>query len=181
MNKEARISLTNSTNADQCDFYLSNETNKWTHYTTGMVYPKNKIDGFKRINNIPVIVQPGEEIIIYNRLKNFYFINKPKQLSVSVGFTDKVIKENYTDNEANFTMRDFTGIFTGILLFGCILSAFFYLIVKNRVYLYYALFLFYFFSKSVEKNQSLSYRTCFIILGGMCWASIILTKSYLHH
>ncbi len=144
MNREIRICLTNTTGADQSDFYLFHETGKWSHYVTGTLYPYDKKDGLKRINKIPILVQPGEVIMVYNRLKNFYFINKPNYFSVYIGLTDEVIRDAYINNESNFTNRDFDGVFTGILLFACIFSLFFYLIVKNKVYLYYALFLFYF-------------------------------------
>jgi two-component system, NtrC family, sensor kinase len=145
LKREIKICLTNATNADQSDFYLSHETRKWSHYVTGTLYPYDKKDGLKRIDKIPIQVQPGEVIMVYNRLKNFYFINKPKFLYVCIGFTDNIIRENYVNDESNFTYRDFDAIFTGILLFACIFSLFFYSIVKNKVYLYYALFLFYFF------------------------------------
>ena len=144
MDKEVKVCLTNITNADQSDFYLFDTTKKWTYYTTGILSPNDKKDGLKKINQIPFLIRPGEEIIVYNRLKNYYFFNKPNQLSVSIGFADKVIQESYINNDSNFTFRDFTGIFTGVLLFGCVFSLFFFLIVKKKLYLYYALFLFYF-------------------------------------
>lgn len=144
LNKEAKVCLTNIMNADQSDFYLLNKSNRWSHYTTGVLCPNAKKNGLKTINQIPIFIPPGEEVIIYNRLKNFYYVNKPKYIFVSIGFTDKVIQESYISKESTFTFREFNAIFTGILLFACIFSLFFYTIVKNRVYLYYALFLFYF-------------------------------------
>ncbi len=139
MNKDVTICLPNTTNADQSDYYVYNEYDKWTHFTTGILYPYSKKDGLKKINEIPISLKQEEEVLIYNRIKNYYYFNKPKFLSVSIGITNKVIQENYIENDSNFSIRDLSALFTGILLFAVVFSLFFYSIVRDRVYLYYAL------------------------------------------
>ena len=144
MNKTIEIVLLNTTQADQTDFFLFDEGSESFHYTTGILYPIKKKDGLKKINGIPVQIEPGKELTVYNRTKNSYYFNKPKHLAVSIGFTKEVIREEYIENEAGVSRRDFDSLFIGILLFACIFNLFFYSVVGDRVYLYYALFLFYF-------------------------------------
>ncbi len=144
MNKAVEVVLLNTTQADQTDFFLLDDANESFHYTTGGLYPNKKKDGLKKINGIPVQIEAGRELTVYNLITNNYYFNKPKHLSVSIGFTKEVIREEYIDNETEFSTRDFDTLFVGILLFACLFNLFFYSIVKDRVYLYYALFLFYF-------------------------------------
>jgi signal transduction histidine kinase len=141
---DAKVCLTNTTNADQCDFYILHGLNKWTHYVTGKLYPNDKVNGLKKLNDIPITIKPGEEITIYNRLQNSYYFNKPKYLFVVIGNTARVIQENYIAKNG-FSRRDFGILFGGIMIFGCFLNLFFYYIEKKAVYLYFAFFLFYFF------------------------------------
>ncbi|WP_426670354.1 ATP-binding protein [Mucilaginibacter sp. McL0603] len=145
MNTKVKVCLTNVSKADQSDFYISNEFNKWTHYVTGTLYPNDKSDGLKKINSIPIAILPGEEVMIYNRLKNYYYFNKPKRIEVEIGYTDRVIQENYIGRQYGISYRDLSILFTGILIFGSLLYLFFYFIEKRRIYLYFSLFLFYFY------------------------------------
>ena len=143
-NKTVEVVLLNTTQADQSDFFLFDDGNESFHYTTGILFPYKKKDGLKKINAIPIQIEAGGELTVYNRTKNTYYFNKPKQLAVSIGYTKEVIREEYIGNESGFTQRKFEVLFTGILLFACIFNLFFYSIARDHVYLYYALFLFYF-------------------------------------
>ena len=144
MSRPVNICLTNPTDADQSDFYVIDETGNRNHFTTGILYPGNKKDGLKKINSIPFIIGEGKEILVYNRIKNQYYYNKPDYLSVTIGLTNMVIDENYVGRQSSFSKREFAAAFAGILLFACLFSLFFYSIVRDKVYLYYSLFLFYF-------------------------------------
>jgi two-component system NtrC family sensor kinase len=139
------VCLTNITMADQSDFYIFNGLNKWLHFTTGVTYPTDKSAGLRKINNIPIIISPGEELTIYNRLKNFYYFNKPKRLEVSIGNTNRVIRDNYIGNQYGISYRDLSIFFAGVLVFGTVLYLFFYFIARKIIYLYFSLFLLYFY------------------------------------
>jgi hypothetical protein len=58
VDNEAGIYLTNSNDADRSDFYLANDSAGWTHLVTGFIYPWNKREGFKEMNNIPIVIKP---------------------------------------------------------------------------------------------------------------------------
>src|SRR6266542_508261 len=143
MNKEINIGFSNVNSADQSDFYIDQYDNKWIHRVTGYLYPWKERDGLKWINYIPIILQPQKEVIIYNRIKNNYYLNKPKSIIVSIGITDKMIQSSHITDETNYVFTILTSLFTGVLLFAIVFNLSFFIIVKERVYLYYLLFLLY--------------------------------------
>lgn len=144
MTKPVDVVLLNSTQADKTEFFLVDEANEVIHYTTGFLHPNKEKDGLKKINGVPIQIEPGKELTVYNRIENNYFFNKPKHFSVSIGFAKQVIQREYINGEVGVSRRDYEALFVGILFFACIFNLFFYSIVRDRVYLYYALFLFYF-------------------------------------
>ena len=183
MNRPVDVVLLNSTLADKTDFYLFDEGSEVFHHTTGEIYPNKKKDGLKKINGIPIQLDAYEELTIYNRIENNYYFNKPKYLSVSIGFLKDIIQENYIDAEAGFLRRIFDAFFVGVLLFACIFNLFFYSIVGDRVYLYYALFLLYFsFDPNLLTDLFPNQLSIIYTIDGMVWSSgIFLFVQFLRY
>ncbi len=66
--KETKIAF--DSRAYKSDFYVFEGTNKPKHYASGEGYAWRRKDGFKRGNYIPVVLQTGEELLVYYRIYN---------------------------------------------------------------------------------------------------------------
>jgi len=139
------ICLLNNNYADQADFYFSSDNINWLHKITGTLTPLYKRDGLKKNNCIPLLLSPGEEITIRNRLINNYYLNKPVNLSVELGNYEKVLQQRIEEDEQKSISQALEYLFYGIYLFGIFVYFFFYLVNRERLYLYYSLFLVFLF------------------------------------
>ena len=59
---------------------------------TGTGVPWSKLDDLKQISTVTYTIQPGKELLIYERDNFGPFADKPEFPHVDFGFTDKVIK-----------------------------------------------------------------------------------------
>ncbi|MEP7164667.1 MAG: ATP-binding protein [Ferruginibacter sp.] len=145
MSTEASIAL--DSHSEQDDFYVLKK-GKWEHFVTGHRYPWNKKDGFKAANYIPVILQPGEELTIYNRS---YMDAKGIRNRLPVDFVDtqKEMEDEFynyynTGKSDYFSMNELLEAFIiGLLFISIFFNLFFYSIVREKVYLFFPLFLFF--------------------------------------
>ncbi|MEO7043931.1 MAG: 7TM-DISM domain-containing protein, partial [Ferruginibacter sp.] len=144
-NKEINIAL--DSRADQSDFYIFSDSGKLKHFVTGNTYSWNKKDGLKQGNYIPIFLKPQEEVIIYYRIFNdkagipndflIDFVNTEKEIQNEF----KVTNEKRSDYYGAYTLRD--TFILGILFFSSFFNLFFFRMVREKVYLYFALFLFF--------------------------------------
>jgi two-component system, NtrC family, sensor kinase len=139
--REAKISLTSMSDYD--DFYLQKPGGGWTHFSSGTNRELDKKDGLKYVNIIPIILKPGEGYLAYNRIEN-----KSKGIhanfDIYIAGTEAVIREDYIekiDNSLSFDPFHMQEAFVlGLLFLTIFLNLFFYRIVHEKVYLYFALF-----------------------------------------
>ena len=140
----ARISLTSY--VDYYDVFAKKTDSPWVHYKTGLVRAWDKRDGLKMsaAGYIPLVLMPGEEIMIYDRrqrLNDTNFIMNPHFRN-----TDKIIQNEYVDyvhKEGRFyAALELTEAFMlGFLLVAFFYNIIFYRIVREPVYLHFSLFL----------------------------------------
>jgi len=144
MSREAKIAL--DARSGQVDFFVSKADGKWIHFVTGYSYPWNKKDGLKNGNYIPLALQPGEELAIFQRISN----NKPglpKEFAIGFVSTEKATQMELAQYDAIFLKELYSGkfylgaIYFGILLFTALFNFFFFLIVREKEYLYFSAFL----------------------------------------
>jgi len=133
MNHEARITIPKD--VTYADFYTRTSNEKWNHKITGTAVPWSKRNDLKRVTTVTYVIQPEEELLIYERDNFNYQINTPLFLGVNFGFTDKVIQDYYNDNDPS-TLPSFL---FGLLLLAAIFNLYFYLIVRQPVYLFFSL------------------------------------------
>ncbi|HRH51132.1 MAG TPA: ATP-binding protein [Panacibacter sp.] len=145
MNREARLAL--PTGADYADFYISGQSSdKWKHYVTGNMLGWDKKDGLKFATSIPVSLQPEEEITVYYFAKN----SAPRIVNsfrYSISSYDKII-DNYVsdinDKKQYYNGEELTESFMiGFLLVAFFYTLAFFAIVRERVYLYFSLCVFF--------------------------------------
>jgi signal transduction histidine kinase len=143
LNEKINIGFNNANNADQSDFYFFRNDENWTHEVTGRLYPWKKRSGLKGNNSIFLTINPHEQITVYNRITNNYYVNKPMYLAVEIGSAEEILKQQHIQFEKNQIKKTLEDFFNGILFFAAILNILFYFIVRERLYLYYVLFLAY--------------------------------------
>jgi two-component system, NtrC family, sensor kinase len=138
MSREAKVAL--DARSGQVDFFVSKADGKWNHFVTGYSYPWNKKDGLKNGNYIPIALQPGDELAIFQRINN----NKPglpKEFAIGFVNTEKATQMELAQYDSIFSKQLYSGkfylgaIYFGILLFTALFNFFFFLIVREKEYL----------------------------------------------
>ena len=139
MNHDARICF--PTYGEQSDFYIISTNDKITHQVNGVFAEWSKLNGLKFSRYLPITIKPKEEVIVYNRA--FNHILPLSVLSVSFSSTEKIIQDNYIDNEMHYFTTVNDSFIFGALLFASLFIFFFFAIVREKVYLYFSLYLFF--------------------------------------
>ena len=142
-----KIFLTSS--ADFYDVYLIRHDSSVMHYRSGILRKWDEKDGLKSAEYmrgvVPVILAPGEEITVFDRRsrKN----EEIKRITVRLLSEDNVMKQymRYTEDRVYiFEESNLYEIFTaGLLFISILLSLFFYSVVREKVYLWFALYAFF--------------------------------------
>ncbi len=148
LNRSLSVALPNTNKASRSDFYILRPDSGWEHQVTGLLYPYRKRDGLKDMNLITFVIKPGETVRIYNRISNNYYVSKPKTLSAEFGITEKILENNFNSPNENYKNDLLYEVFQGIYFFGLVLNLLFFIIVRERIYLYYTIFLTYLFTES---------------------------------
>jgi signal transduction histidine kinase len=120
------------------------------HKKTGFETPWSKKDDLKLINFISTAIKAGEVLTVYERANYDYFnfstslivLQSTRSFYVEYGFTNKVIKTNYILDESHYFLSIHDSFLFGLILLAAVFNFFFFLIVRERVYLYFALWVF---------------------------------------
>ncbi len=128
---------------EQSDFYFIKKDGKKIHRANGYLTPWRKLDGLKLPGYILMVIKPKEEIVVYNRAFNhFFFFGPIKPISIGYMSTEKILQQNYVDNEVHYFNAIHDSFLFGVLAFASLFVFFFYIIVHERLYLYFSLYLF---------------------------------------
>jgi signal transduction histidine kinase len=137
------LNLSIASNAAVADFYIPDSNGIIHHYLTGNEITWRKKDGFKTNNAIPFGIKQGQQIVIY--LKTFNRASLSDTLKFPLFNTQKLersilnnYQENYTSNSRLFSM-----VLCGIFFLDGIFILLIYFTVKEKIYLYFALFSFF--------------------------------------
>ncbi len=137
MKHEARIIIPK--NVSYGDLHTLASDGRWNHKTTGTIVPWSKRDDLKRITTLTYTIQPGEELLFYERNNFNYFYNTPDFFGIKFGFTDRVIQDYYDENDPSILPSFLFGIF----LLAALFNLYFFLITHQKVYLLFSLMLFF--------------------------------------
>jgi two-component system NtrC family sensor kinase len=133
MSHEAGITIGEG-GAGYADVYTQNAIGKWDHKISGHEVPWSQRDGLKKMMQVTYTIQPGEELLLYERNVFDYNFDRPQNFVFRVGLTDKVIQKNY-DNGSSVLPAFIFGIF----LLAALFNLYFFMVVRERVYLYFSL------------------------------------------
>jgi len=126
--------------SDKDETFFQDSSGKWHHQLSGAFQPGSKMDGFKIIPAMPVTIPAGRDVLIYERVTSNNRLGGP-----STAFTDFIFEKNFVDENDGFISKFyFNAVFftliLGVLLFAALLNFVFFLMVREKVYLYFALF-----------------------------------------
>ena len=133
MKHEARIIIPKD--VTYADFYTMGSDGKWNPKKTGTIVPWSERDDLKRTTTVIYTIQPGEELLFYERDNFDYSINTPDYLQVNFGFTDKAIQKYYAENDSSILPSFLFGFF----LLAALFNLYFFIIVRGYVYLFFFL------------------------------------------
>ncbi len=135
MNHEAKITIPK--NVTEADLYARIADENWNHKRTGTVVPWSKRDDLERIAAVTYIIPPEKELLIYERNNFDYDTNMPGLPTIRFGFSDRVIQEKYFANKTDIL----PSILFGFLILAALFNIYFFLIIRERVYLLFSLML----------------------------------------
>ena len=149
MNREAHISLRSKSEYD--DFYLIAPDGNRRHFLSGTYVDWEKKDGLKSINCISTVFKPLEEQIVYQRIHNDndIFGLVLNHFAVQILGTEAARQEiidKVNDRTGYYHKTELQEAFDlGLLFLAFFLNFFCFRIVRDKVYLYFALFAFFLF------------------------------------
>ena len=133
----------NTPGYEQSTFFL-NRDGRWDRFENGLLAPRRKLNGLVLNNYIPLVLKPRQELIVYNRVYNSYVLPfYIEKFSIRFSSPKKLLEQNYVQDETLYISGVHDSILFGILIFACVINFFFFLIVKERVYLWFALYVFF--------------------------------------
>lgn len=133
MRHEARISIPK--NVTSTDLYARSADEKWNHKRTGTNVPWSKRDDLKHIKAVSYIISPGGKLLIYERNNFDNDIDMPGLPSPKIGFTERITQEQYLYNNSYIL----PSILFGFLILAALFNIYFFLIIRERVYLLFSL------------------------------------------
>ncbi len=136
MDHVAKISVSSTSN--QFGIYSSTGNGIFKHEVNGNLIPWSKQDGLKGYGAIPFEVGPGGQLVVYE-----WKYNKYRSRAIEVGFksTEKLMQEIYVIAETGTLNAIHDTFIFGVLAFASLFIFFFYLIIREKVYLYFSLYL----------------------------------------
>jgi len=114
---------------------------KWSKFENGLFSKWKKLKGLVLNNYVPAVLKPGEELIVYVRVHNIYLVFWAAPDFPIVFHSNKNMSEkNDLAAESMYVTGIHNSILFGILLFAFLFNFFLFLIVKQRVYFYLAIY-----------------------------------------
>jgi signal transduction histidine kinase len=120
---------------DYGDVYTMKPGGGWDHKMNGRYVPWSQRDGLKRLRCIIYTIQPGEELSVYERNRWVNPNSPPSNFSVPIFLVNKTNLEKAADDEPSILPPFLFGIF----LVAAFLNLYFFIVVRERVYLFFSL------------------------------------------
>ncbi|MGQ2983179.1 sensor histidine kinase [Flavobacterium sp.] len=127
--------LSFSGNENRSDFYIKDASGKWKRSVTGYSIPYGQRNGVKRSMQVLFPINDGDEIVVYKRMEWGSYV---ENIHPSVTIYDPVQGSPSEEEEAYFDTVLSAALF-GFMVFAALFNFFFYYIVRERVYLFYAI------------------------------------------
>ena len=169
MNMPAKISLDAYFERD--DYYVLDQKGSINHFVTGRDVPWKNKDGLKPSNFIPLTLQPGEELLVYDRASNDN-PGMPDIFNLGIASTEKIIQRDFVDRQDDLVQKFYKLAYfaLGFYFLATFFNLFFFWTVRERTYIYFALFLLFtcveIFTQGLERvyPELIKYQGVFLII-----------------
>jgi signal transduction histidine kinase/DNA-binding response OmpR family regulator len=156
LQKNAEITFPVS--AYKVDFFAKINNAEWMHYLTGAGVPWSKRNGLKRILAVTLTIPPGDTLQVYKKVYWNYVAFQSDSMKASFGFTDKVIQDNYISDNFHGMTQIQDAFLLGMFILSIVINFYFFLVVKEKEFLYFCLFLFIFSIQAVCSLDDIFFR-----------------------
>ncbi|HEY6082490.1 MAG TPA: response regulator, partial [Chitinophagaceae bacterium] len=136
---EAKITLPES--AAYADLYTKIADGKWEHARTGTAVRWSRRDGLKRIHAFTLTIPPGKELVAYKRVYWNFVAAQPETMEINLRFTANVIRQNYVSDDTYYMMAIQDAFLLGLFVLSMVLNFYFFLVVREKEFLFFSLFL----------------------------------------
>ena len=142
MSVPAKISLDAYFERD--DYYVLHQDGRVDHFVTGRRVRWKEKHGLKSRNFIPLQLEPGEEILVYDRGSKVR-AGMPDIFTIDIASTERIIQRDFFSEQDDLVPKFFKLAYfaMGFFLLATIFNLFFFWTTHERTYLYFALFLFF--------------------------------------
>lgn len=146
-----RYTLTNKTGrqitlalpemAATADLYYRIDSGKWKHAHTGNLVPWSSRSGLKRIPAFSLTLPAGATATAYKKIYLDYVATQPDSLTVTLAAAGMMIRQHYVDDEKAFMTSMQDAFILGLFILSMIISFYFFLVVREKEFLYFSLYL----------------------------------------
>jgi len=126
---------------ENVNYYLLHQDGSLENKQSGWSTPWSKMEGLRQERFSPFNLQPNEVATVYRRVYNSYRAPFPV-FSIAIGATPKV-KALYIDSDYGYFNAIQNSFNLGFCFFASLFSIFFFFIIRERVYLYFASYIFF--------------------------------------
>ncbi len=139
MSKETEIAL--PVNAARVDLYTRMNDEKWRHYTTGKMVHWSRRDGLKKIPALTLTIPAGATLTIYKRVYWDYIMTQPDSMTVYFTSAKRLVTRDYIADDSMFMTSIQAAFILGLFVLSILISFYFFLVVREKEFLYFSLFL----------------------------------------
>jgi two-component system NtrC family sensor kinase len=126
---------------EESDFYFIDSSGRVTHVANGLSTPWTKLTGIKEYRLLPVELKPSEQLIVYRRIFNSKYFSPGANVWVGFSSTEKMMNEIYALSQTAYLNAIHDIFIFGVLMFAAIFVFFFFIITREKSYLYFSLYL----------------------------------------
>ncbi|MEO6845571.1 MAG: sensor histidine kinase, partial [Ginsengibacter sp.] len=139
MQEAAKISLPET--AYKADLFTKINDGSWHHFTTGTGVTWSRREGLKRVLAFTVTIPKGDTLLVYKRVYWNYVAAQPDSMKIALSSTDKLIQYNYINENSNDMTTIQDAFMLGMFILSIIINFYFFLVVREKEFLYFCLFL----------------------------------------
>lgn len=139
MNREVNLAF--PVQSAYADLYVSRERAPWRHARTGTLVRWSKRSGLKRVPAFTDSLGPGQTLQVYQRLQWDFVEAQPDTMAALLSFGGPLIDASYVRDDTSFMTSIQDAFLLGMFVLALIISFYFFLVVREKEFLYFSIFL----------------------------------------
>jgi signal transduction histidine kinase len=144
LNRDVQLYFNSNRAYTYMELYTPIGNDKWQKQSTGVLMPWSQRDGLKQELKLPYILKQGQEVLVYQKVKYDFRYRAPELPAPSFTIKERFLESfYYTTADGNGMRKLITdGIVMGIWLIAALYNLVLFFIVREKVYLYFSLWVF---------------------------------------